>query len=76
MNKRQRKKMENKITERYDYICDITSHTLITRSIGNTYLRNKLLRIIKDKKYKPFKDLKRYFGGQRNDIERKERQFI
>lgn len=64
MNKRQRKKMEKKIAKRYDYICDITSVMIITRNRGNTYLRNKLLKIIKNKKYKPFKDFKKYFGGK------------
>lgn len=67
MNKRQRKKMENKIANRYDYICDITSIVIIARNIGNTYLRNKLLKIIKNKKYKPFKDFKKYFREQIND---------
>lgn len=67
MNKRQRKKMENKIAKRYDYICDITSVMIIARNRGNTYLRNRLLRIIKDKQYKPFKDFKKYFEGDIND---------
>lgn len=56
--------MENKIANRYDYICDITSVMLIVRNRGNTYLRNKLVKIIKNKKYKPFKDFKKYFGGK------------
>lgn len=64
MNKRQRKKMEKKIAKRYDYICDIASVMIIARNRGNTYLRNRLLRIIKDKQYKPFKDFKKYFGGK------------
>lgn len=70
MNKRQRKKMEKKIAKRYDYICDIASVMIIARNRGNTYLRNRLLRIIKDKQYKPFKDFKRHFGEQINDCQR------
>lgn len=56
--------MEKKTIKRYDYICDITSIMIIARNRGNTYLRNKLVKIIKDKKYKPFKDFKKYFGGK------------
>lgn len=60
MNKRQKKKREKIVMERLEYLNMRTILRVCGRRSGKTFIYRKMLHAVLSKRYKPFKDLKKY----------------